>query len=187
MPEHNSDGSFNVFGEVREHVFSLEPHAHGHYMSGFVACSMRKMPVTSWNTRSAEEITTVAKCDRGCWGIDRLRRPWPWLGLGGSRCHAAAAWLLLYHQVDMPPSSSHKKSPFDIPKPRKASEFLTLDLEVQLESCQSRLGTRKRLLLASIETLARFESEPSNRKETNQERLERLINKRDCLSWITKV
>lgn len=34
-----------------------------------------------------------------------------------------------------------------------------------------------------------FESEPSGRtlKETNEERLERLVKKRECLNWIVKV
>lgn len=83
----------------------------------------------------------------------------------------------------MPLSPPRKKSPFDIPKPQKTPELLTLDLEIQLVSCQSRLDARKRLLWANIKALARYDTE---RKETNEERLERLVNKRDCLNWIAK-
>jgi hypothetical protein len=82
------------------------------------------------------------------------------------------------------PLSPSKKSPFDIPKPQKSSELLTLDLELHLESCQSQLEARKRLLSDSIEALAHLEAD---HQKTDEERLATLVNKQDCVDWITKV
>jgi hypothetical protein len=88
----------------------------------------------------------------------------------------------------MPLSPSPKISPFDIPKPQKTSELLVLDLEIQLVSYQSRLEDRKRLLWAIVKVVDRFhDADPADRQETGEKRLERLVNKRECLIWIVKV
>jgi hypothetical protein len=86
----------------------------------------------------------------------------------------------------MPLSPSPHKSPFDIPEPQKSSELLILDLELQSESCQSRLEARKQLLSDSIKALALLEAEPSH-QETDEEKLAILANQEACVGWITKV
>jgi hypothetical protein len=84
-------------------------------------------------------------------------------------------------------SLSSQQSPFDIPKPQESSKVLTLHLELQLKSYRSHLEARKQLLSASIKALARLEAGPSDHQETDEERLARLVDKRGCVNWITKV
>jgi len=84
------------------------------------------------------------------------------------------------------PTSSPQQSPFDIPVPQRLSGLLTRHLELQLNSCKSRLESRKQLLLASIKALAHLEAGSSNRWETHEERLARHFDKRDCVGWIAK-